>query len=595
MLFLFVILFFVRPVVYAVPVGIEGESSEYNDLLNSKELSKYSRDLFGSVISAVRKGDRQKARLLIRRVLTAYPEHPVAWEFDGTLKFLDRDYKGAERSLIKSLTYMPERATARAKMGLVRLAQNNYADARKLFKETLSQDPDNWIANRYLAKMADAEGNTLQAIEHYSKLVNSKSVEVTAIHIAYARDLARLKRYQEMVELLEPLSKTRSNPELTLLLAEAYMSLGKAEAARIQLEQAKTITPDDTRIQLLTAIDLRLSGETKQSVKIFEELIANNDDNALFYYHYGLALQKLNKPEKAKQAFLDAVEHSPATSSLRVMLAAEFEALKLPENVIKALEPLAKSKSKKDVIYRLVQAYSNIGNWKKGLKHTDKMIEKYPEFVPARLLRIEILRGMNRIEQAEDYAKQTLSLFPTSIEVLKSYTRILFQNNKKKQALEKLKQVAVKQPENKIVTFMLANQYQAANFPAQAETIYRKLLEESPGNSGLLNNLAVVLSQQSGKLDEALKLSKQAHKQAPKNAAIADSLGWILHLSEQPKQAENLLNQALSLQPAMKEAQCHLGLVKFKRGKPHSELLDVCMEPGMDDNLQLLAQQALAE
>ena len=194
------------PQAYAIPIGMDDQLVEFDDLLNSKELSVYSRDFFGSVVSAVHAGDRKKAKLLVKRILSAYPEHPIAWEFDGTLKLLDGDLKGAERSLIKSLTYMPERAITRAKMGVVRLAQNNPDEARRLFQETLSQDPDNWIANRYLARLADAAGDFQQAIEHYRSIVKPSAGEFSLIHAAYARDLARLKRYDEMVKLLEPLT-----------------------------------------------------------------------------------------------------------------------------------------------------------------------------------------------------------------------------------------------------------------------------------------------------------------------------------------------------------------------------------------------------
>ncbi len=588
-----VLLFLLLSVVHAVPVNMDNQSTDFNDLINSNELSQFSRDLFGSVISAVRAGDHQKAALLIRRVLSAYPEHPVAWEFDGTLRIMAGDFKGAERSLIKSLTYMPERSSARAKMGLVRLAQNNFDSARKLFHETLIQDPDNWISHRYLARMADAEGNTLNAIEHYKSLVKSGVAEVTSIHTAYARDLARLQRYDEIVLLLEPLAKTKTDPDLALVLAESYMNLGQMDAARQTLDSVKKLIPDDPRIQLLSAIDLRISGQSQKSAQLLESLITKHGGKALFYYHYGLAQRQLGESEKARQAFNSAIDNSSDTSTLRVILAKQFEELKQPENVITALEPLTKVQTSNDVVYMLVRAYADSGKWQQGLDYTDRMIEKNPQFVPARLLRIEILRGMGQVEDAEDYVWQTLALFPDSVEVLKSYVRLLFQNHRKQQALTKFKKFVEDHPNNKIAGFMLANQYQAANYPVEAESVYRDLLLSTPDNPGLLNNLAIVLAQQPGKLYEALMLSKKAHQLAPVNAAMTDSLGWILHLSNQHKKAEEILEQALAKQPEMIEARCHLGLVKQQRGKQDKALLKACLKPGLENGLQEMARKAL--
>jgi predicted Zn-dependent protease len=587
------IMLLMLPQADAVPIGMDDQLVEFDDLLNSKELSVYSRDFFGSVVSAVHAGDRKKAKLLVKRILSAYPEHPIAWEFDGTLKLLDGDFKGAERSLIKSLTYMPERAITRAKMGVVRLAQNNHDEARRLFQETLSQDPDNWIANRYLARLADAAGNFQQAIEHYRSIVKPSAGEFSLIHAAYARDLARLKRYDEMVELLEPLTINTTNPERSLLLAEAYMSQGNIKAARQHLKKAKQISVDDPRIQLLSAIEQRLTGQAQQSAEQLKQLIAKNSTNSLFYYHYGLALLKQDQSDQALSAFGSAVVYSPESSSLRVMLAREFEALKQPDRVIKTLEPLVKTQAKKDVVYILVQAYADSGKWRKALIHAENLIERFPEFVPAHLLKIELLRGLNRLKDAEHYALNTASQFSDSTEALKAYVRILFQNNKQQQALGKLNLIVEKKPDNRVLAFMLANQYQAANNSEKAEKIYRKLLKATPNNVGLLNNLAVVLSQQTGKLDEALALSQQAQRLAPYNPAINDSLGWILHLANRHSQAQEILNLVVKQQPEMIEAQCHLGLVMHQQGNKDAGLLKKCLQPGLDNRLHELAKQAL--
>lgn len=593
MILCWVILFSILPCAFAIPIGMGSQLDEFDDLLNSKELSVYSRDFFGSVVTAVRAGDREKAKLLVKRILSAYPEHPIAWDFDGTLKLMDGDLKGAERSLIKSLTYMPERAITRAKMGVVRLAQKHTDEARQLFQETLVQDPDNWIANRYLAQLADVEGNTQQAIEYYSRIIKPGAGEFSSIHAAYARDLARLKRYDEMVKLLEPLTTSQTDSELALLLAEAYMNQGNVKVARQQLAMAKKMSPNEPRIELLSAIDQRISGQAHQSAQKLEQLIAKDNNNSLLYYHYGLALQQQDLSDQAISAFSNAVYNSPASSSLRVLLAREFEALKQPEKVITTLEPLVKTQLKNDAAYVLVQAYADSGKWRKALMHAESMVERFPEFVPARLLKIEILRGLNRLEEAENYALNTTSQFPDSTEALKGFVRILFQNNKQEQALSSLNQIADKKPDNRVIAFMLANQYQFANYPVRAEIIYRKLLQATPENAGLLNNLAVVLSQQTDKLNEALQLSQQAHQYAPDNALITDSFGWILYLAKQHVQAHKKLKLALEQNPDLIEAQCHLGLVLHEQGSRDGGLLEKCLQPTMNKSLQELAKQAL--
>ena len=118
-------------------------------------------------------------------------------------------------------------------------------------------------------------------------------------------------------------------------------------------------------------------------------------------------------------------------------------------------------------------------------------------------------------------------------------------------------------------------------------------MQATPENAELLNNLAVVLSQQTGMLDEALRWSQQAHHIAPDNAAITDSFGWILHLAKQYAQAQEKLKLALEQSPGLIEAQCHLGLVLHEQGNRDIRLLEKCLQPTMTKALHELAKQAL--
>jgi Tfp pilus assembly protein PilF len=65
--------------------------------------------------------------------------------------------------------------------------------------------------------------------------------------------------------------------------------------------------------------------------------------------------------------------------------------------------------------------------------------------------------------------------------------------------------------------------------PADALVQYRKIIERDANNVFALNELAYGLAEHEDKLDEALKLAERAKKVAPDNAAIDDTLGWILY------------------------------------------------------------------
>lgn len=82
-------------------------------------------------------------------------------------------------------------------------------------------------------------------------------------------------------------------------------------------------------------------------------------------------------------------------------------------------------------------------------------------------------------------------------------------------------------------------------FP-EAEELFRAVLEEEPGNSSALNNLAETLRSQ-GKLDEAVALFRQLLESTPDNAIVWKNLSISLQQDEQWDEAESALRSSLSI------------------------------------------------
>ncbi len=62
---------------------------------------------------------------------------------------------------------------------------------------------------------------------------------------------------------------------------------------------------------------------------------------------------------------------------------------------------------------------------------------------------------------------------------------------------------------------------------SEAVPLYGKAVAADPGNGVALNNLAYLLTERGGDLDEALSLAQRAREAMPESAEIADTLGWV--------------------------------------------------------------------
>ncbi|MTW21746.1 XrtA/PEP-CTERM system TPR-repeat protein PrsT [Allochromatium palmeri] len=100
-------------------------------------------------------------------------------------------------------------------------------------------------------------------------------------------------------------------------------------------------------------------------------------------------------------------------------------------------------------------------------------------------------------------------------------------------------------PEDVAVRFELAQFYLNTGRNDEAIQSYEMVLEKSPGNPVVLNNLAWLLQERD--LKRALEYARQAHATAPKSADIADTLAVILARLGETLEARRMIDLALDL------------------------------------------------
>ena len=83
----------------------------------------------------------------------------------------------------------------------------------------------------------------------------------------------------------------------------------------------------------------------------------------------------------------------------------------------------------------------------------------------------------------------------------------------------------------------------------------------------MLNYLGYAQLERRENMVEAERLVREAHRLAPDNAAITDSLGWALFLKGELPEALTLLEQAAEGEPADVEINEHLGDAYYTAGR----------------------------
>lgn len=101
----------------------------------------------------------------------------------------------------------------------------------------------------------------------------------------------------------------------------------------------------------------------------------------------------------------------------------------------------------------------------------------------------------------------------------------------------------------------------------QARAALQRAYALAPAEPLVLNYLGYAQLERRENMAEAERLVREAHRLAPDNAAITDSLGWALFLRGQRAEGLTLLEQAAEASPADVEINEHLGDAYYQMGR----------------------------
>jgi tetratricopeptide (TPR) repeat protein len=113
-------------------------------------------------------------------------------------------------------------------------------------------------------------------------------------------------------------------------------------------------------------------------------------------------------------------------------------------------------------------------------------------------------------------------------------------------------------PENPVVLGTLAMVLEGAGQKAEAEGAYRAALQADSDNATTMNNLAFLIAENGGNLDEALSLARRAVQLMPDASEVADTAGWIQLKRHAVDDALALFASALAREPDNQSYRSHL-------------------------------------
>jgi tetratricopeptide (TPR) repeat protein len=427
------------------------------------------------------------------------------------------------------------------------------------------------------ANKNDAQAHHLQGMVFRKRNELDKAMQ--EFDIANKLDASMLPTYMEKANLLlmrGDLDACETTLKAALQVNKSYIparaAYAKLLAVRqrpqeaLQLAQEVLMQAPNTEDAIAAQADaLRILRKFDESKRDWLRLIELKPQNALYQYRLGMVEAAQSDTASALIHFRKAAELQPGfVAAIGDIVYLQLQA-KQYDAALSELDRLAKSSTPQDEIHRL---------------------------------RGQVYLAKGDMQAAENEFRKTIELNPQNYQTYILLGNLSLKRNNIPQAIKEVDQLIAKNNKLSYAFLLKAYYLQMAKDVPGAISNYRKVLDLDRENPVAANNLAWLLCENSGNLEEALTLAKAARRKAPDDPGIADTLGWIYYKMKNYTLAIDQLSFSINnrKQPSA-ENYYHMGMALHAKGdlvqakQALKKALDLSSTfPGADEARKLLKQ-----
>lgn len=438
-------------------------------------------------------------------------------------------------------------------------------DSIRIFSEIIAEKPEYARARYRLSEIYLGRRENAKALEQISELLKINDTDAEALMLRARVSLQDNKTEEAVKDLEGVLKKQPTQKNALFYMAQARLALGQIEQAQAFIGDLEKYHPTFLKTRLLKIQASFANGESETALRQANELL-----NAVKNYYpnqeadaqtledlrvraltaRGLANLELGKAVEARSDLQTVQNFSPNSSAAMVNLAKVAVVEKnLPEAANLYERALTADAKNFDALNGLVNIFIRQKQFDAATNRVNKVIEAAAptDFLPAlHYLKANVYTAQNNKEAAEAELKQAIEIDETYLPAYSSYAAMLVARNETGAAIEQYQKIVTKKPSGAIHT-LIGMLEDARNNTAEAEKNYRRALEIVPGSPIAANNLAWLIANNQGNLDEALTLSQAVVKKNQTIASFYDTLGLIYYKKELYSPAIEQFKKAVAL------------------------------------------------
>jgi tetratricopeptide (TPR) repeat protein len=529
--------------------GLQRFPEMFEELRKTVSLDKghvESRVKLGNYYIAFSRGKAEviaEGERLAKEVLEKDPNHIEGHILMGTVFYAQKQTEKAFAELKRAIELDPKRVDSYLSLARYYIATKDQPKAEELFRNALSINPDSSLAHseygRFLVqnnRAAEGEAELRKAVE-----VGPTDRPARFMLASYYLVTKQLDKAEENYRALSDLDKNK--PEGPLVLADFY---------------AITNRFDD-------------------SIKIYQDVLAKSPDYLAGRYRLAEIMLMRGDTQGATSQIDEALKKD-AKDRQALLLRARVRAFGLQEEGLKAAiedlnEVLKQDPNSRSALYFISQAYFNLGMINEARTFTGDLERNYPDYLPAKLLQVQIivragdpktavaaatslLDRLSKTLPDRDHNPQMLADTKEKTYLARATAQMRLGNTAAaRQDLELARQVAPSDPNiyNALAVLSINEKK-----PDEAVGFYEAALNADATNFNALNGLILLYAQRQ-ELGKAHERIDQVLSSNPNKASVHFLKAQVYGYQRDVQGTETELRKALELDPNYLAAYSALG------------------------------------
>ena len=309
-----------------------------------------------------------------------------------------------------------------------------------------------------------------------------------------------------------------------------------------------------------------LSGDVDQPLGEAAKRLQEDGSPANRFDYAVLLMTAQHDADAVEQLNLLAEKSESKPPALRLLGLIEFQHGDFEAASAHFRQLLKTGKFADDAYYYLAVMADRNGDSDKALKLYSQ-VQHGENVFPSLLRATALLHEHGAPAAAEDLFDRLLDDEPARVpEILNARARMYAEGGDYSKASELLDKSVQEYPDNVDLKYAQASIFENQGKIDEALRSLSAIVKVRPDDPAALNALGFTLADHNKSLAKARKLIERAHDAAPKNAAILDSLGWVLFRQGHDAEALPYLSEAYA-DDRGGDIAAHLGEVLWREGK----------------------------